>query len=900
MSGRDDGANVLVGGGEESDGEDYYENPADVIQEFGTHPLMERAQKALTAQLKETQYRLQVELIDKEDELKAATKDREILGVQLYNLQQQLARIQLTLENCHNEFNSVVDGRLQEEEILRDIMKNNNEQTTLLNEHKKQLIKYNAELEALNETTRQIESYNEEVKSEIALTRRATYKAEQSMQQLEKHKESQDSYVDNLNKQIKVLQEQISLIVGQIEAQIHESEDAKNVLQDTVRELDLISNEKKQLMIQWKAALSGLSRRDEALSQASKTLLLAESAVHDYDVEIETAKREIQQAQARHESLVNLRDRLENELQWVEENLSKIRTERDHLQERYTLLSKSLQQTDAEGKKLDLIAKQITADAESLLSNLQIVTQERQKIEEQINQAHSTNANVNKAVTNYRRDQAQVLKKIHAREIEANEVENEIARTKVDRLNLASSIDQLREHHNVAIKEMRDKEAMIAKYQLEIRQRNDEVEKKMYRVDRLNKKYEKMVEAAGGEENLGPLENTVKMLNKETEGYNEDCKELEREWLRKQTEMVAIIAEGDQLSEMNNEYQARVTILTQQNTRLAKESRSLKTEVKVANQTNVELSKDIAKLNTFISSNHEEEGHLQTQNYIIEHDFVEELKLMERDSMALQAIISDTKIKKAHLLDEIMEMERQALLWEKKIQLDKETRDALDPSVGQQETQGMEREIHRMQLRLSALQREQERLSSEMERAITKRAVIANRFKGKAQQSTAPSGKSKSVEFTNASIKKKIGALKKDARIQAEESTRYTEMIEERKAQLHEMASDLERTTTQYSTTEELSHQLQGEINDLLYQKQLNQERLAYRDKFSRKFKEFMQVPIDVSQSLQIERRLVAATQGLESVKEIIVDLQDRHPHLFDVLQRVSYMADPSLQILEQ
>jgi uncharacterized coiled-coil DUF342 family protein len=37
---------------------------------------------------------------------------------------------------------------------------------------------------------------------------------------------------------------------------------------------------------------------------------------------------------------------------------------------------------------------------------------------------------------------------------------------------------------------------LIAKYQLEIRQRNDEIEKKMYRVDRLNKKYEKMVESA--------------------------------------------------------------------------------------------------------------------------------------------------------------------------------------------------------------------------------------------------------------------------------------------------------------------------------------------------------------------------------------------------------------------
>jgi chromosome segregation ATPase len=89
-----------------------------------------------------------------------------------------------------------------------------------------------------------------------------------------------------------------------------------------------------------------------------------------------------------------------------------------------------------------------------------------------------------------------VLSKIHEKENEGNEVDNEIARTKVDRLNVASTLDILKEQMAAADKELKDKDSLIAKYQLEIRQRNDEIEKKMYRVDRLNKKYEKMVESA--------------------------------------------------------------------------------------------------------------------------------------------------------------------------------------------------------------------------------------------------------------------------------------------------------------------------------------------------------------------------------------------------------------------
>lgn len=888
-----DGVNDPGAGGDESD-EEYYENPVDVIREFGTHPLMERAQKALTAQLKDTQYRLQVALLEKEEELKRQKQDREILGVQLYSLQQQLARIQVSLENSHNEYNKIVDTRLKEEEILREVNRNNSAEEEVVKDHKKQHKKYSAELESLNETIQQIEKYNEEVKGEIALTRRATYKAEQSMQTLEKYKGDQDMYVDNLNKQVKQLQEQISVHVGQLETQKQEKEDAQAVLDDTIRELDMIGTEKRQLMIQWKSALNGLSRRDEALAQASQALFTAETAVHDYDVEIDSTRREILSTQARHESLVNTRDRLESELQWVEESLSKIKSERDQLQERYTLLSKSLTQTDGEAKKLDAITKQLNTDAEFLLQNLQIVNQERQKIEESIQFAQSMNSNVGKAVENLVKDQAKILARIHERENEASEVENEIARTKVDRLNASAYNDQLREQHGAVMKELHDKEAMIAKYQLEIRQRTDEIEKKMYRVDRLNKKYEKMIESAGGEENLGPMENIVRNLNKETDLTLTECKDLEREWLRRQTELVTVTTEGDQIAEANKELQARVTILQQQQIRLTQDLRNLQNEVKVANHTNIELTKDVGKLNIMISSNHDEEGHLQHENWATEKACVEELKELEHECVTLQATVNTTRTDKAKLLDEIVEMERQALLWEKKIQLDKDTRAALDPTVGQQESQQMEREIHRMELRLDALLREQERLSSEMERAIHKRTAIAIRYSKAAPALGSKVKSEKPQELTQASAKKRIGTMKKESRVLAEETSQYTVAIEERRAQLHEMTSNLESVTAQYGETEELSHQTQGEINDLLYQKQLNQERISYKQKYNKRLRELSQTGIDQSQSLQVERRLLTAHQGLENVQEIIGSLKQMYPHLSEVLTRVSAMAEPA------
>ena len=878
---------------DESDDE-YYENPVDLIKEFGTHPLMERAQKALTAQLKETQQRLQVQLQKKDEDLKRAAVERESLGVQLYGLQQQLARVQISLENAHNDYNSSVDARLQEEELLGNLISNNSEEASLIEEHKKQQKSYATELESLRETIKQIEAYNDEVKSEIAVTRRATYKAEQSMQQLENNKENQDLYVDSLNKQVKQLQEHSDLTIEQVELQKKETKDAKAVLQDTVDELELIASEKKQLMSRWTSALGGLSRRDEALAQATQTIKVAESAVHDYDVQIEATRREIQIEQGKHEGLVSMRDRLENELQWVEENLTKIRVERDQLQERYTLLTKSLAQTDSEARKLDIVAKSLDADADALAQNLVLVTQERQNMEDEVQITLSARTNVSKATENLMKEQSKFLKKAHDRENEGNEVENSIARMKVDRLNACSLNDQLQEQHGVVLKELEEKEAMIGKYQLEIRQRNDEVEKKMYRVDRLNKKFDKMVDTAGGEENLGPLENIISNLNKEADVVLIECKELERDWLRKQTDLVAVASEADISKEANNELQARVTILSQQQLRLNKDLKTLRTEVKVGNHTNVDLQKDIAKLNALISVNHDQEGSLQNANFVMEMECVDELKQAERECVALQATINETKTLKLTILDEIVDTERQALLWEKKIQIDKETREALDPSVGQQETLNMEKEVHRMELRLEALKREQERLSTEMEKAVLKRAVIADRYV-KAPPEAGAGGETRDLSQANA--KRKIGNLKKEARSFAEEISMLTSTIDAKKAVFSDMTVELECVTSQYAQSEEQSMQLQSEINDLLYQKQLNQERMSYKQKYAKRLKDLAQSKVEPSQSLMLERRLLASSQALDNVKEIIIGLQSVHPHLAEVLERVVAMADPNVNI---
>lgn len=94
---------------------------------------------------------------------------------------------------------------------------------------------------------------------------------------------------------------------------------------------------------------------------------------------------------------------------------------------------------------------------------------------------------------------------------------------------------------------------------------------------------------------------------------------------------------------------------------------------------------------------------MDNENFNIEAEFKEKLKELEKESVKLEIEIDRLKEEKADLLSEIVESERQILLWERKIQLEKEMQEALDPTIGQSEIQDLKKEIHRMELRLEDL-----------------------------------------------------------------------------------------------------------------------------------------------------------------------------------------------------
>lgn len=150
----------------------------------------------------------------------------------------------------------------------------------------------------------------------------------------------------------------------------------------------------------------------------------------------------------------------------------------------------------------------------------------------------------------------------------------------------------------------------------------------------------------------------------------------------------------------------------------------------------------MVKLNTLLSKQNKAHGKLEESNLEIEQKFRSTLKEAELDSIHLELTVDKLYEEKQKALSELLEAEyfilnnrRQLMLWEKKIQLAKETQAALDPNIGAPEIREMTCEIHRMTLRYASMLKLQEKMISEMEKSVYRRESISSKGKSKGQGS---------------------------------------------------------------------------------------------------------------------------------------------------------------------
>ncbi|KND03997.1 uncharacterized protein SPPG_01445 [Spizellomyces punctatus DAOM BR117] len=694
------------------------------------NPLMQRVQAALYKQLSEQKSKLQYDLKEKEEAVRAANLRREAIGVELYSLQQQLARHQAMLEGTQDNLNVIRGYREEAERRLRHATAQWKEQKEKVEQHAKNLDQHKQELEKISRTIKQVDLYNEELRSKILVAKRTTMKAEEDLIKQEQDKKRQDYFVDHLTDQLRKLQERRALYETQLLAQQKETKAAMETLQDAATEMEAIQFEKRQLLHQWKSSLIGLQKREEVLQQIDAGIQKNKDTILNMTGEISGFKHSLRKAQEENESLTVLLNKLEGEVDFLKREIGSINEQKEKLKESWTMYTKSLSQTEAELGTVMLERQTLQMEMSAVQKQTHITVVATQKLQSEITEHLQTQLSISKGAQGTRKDNNRLHNQIHEKEATIAQVENDLSHIRLETLNANSRIRGMKETLQVLDAELAERNEVIEKYEVEIRRRNDELGKKQGEMDLLNKKYDQLT-AKNLDESVGPLEATIHNLSKLVQQKEKECSQLSQFWLRSQNELVVMTKRTGEVSDETQDLRMRLTVLSRKKMVV---NNAFDTELKEIreHQRNIrQLQNDMVKINTLLTRQASVQNKLEENNLGLEQEFRAKLKHAELESIQMEQNLENLKSEKQRALQGLVEAERQMMLWEKKIQLARETQAALDPNVGATEIKEMQAEIHRMKLRYASMLKLQEKMVAEMEKSVYRRESITARTKTK-------------------------------------------------------------------------------------------------------------------------------------------------------------------------
>jgi len=561
----------------------------------------------------------------------------------------------------------------------------------------------------------------------------------------------------------------------------------------------------------------------------------------------------------------------------IEENLA----EQNKLKEQYIMLKKSLNSTESESGRMDIERGNMEEQMATIEKNImKLHTDTKELIEDMMNYA-SQQTTIEKSSANLIKQTKETYTHIFKKEVEMQNTENEIARVRIDVLNTSSQNELLKSKLKDLIAELKEKESLVDKFENEIRQRHDLIEKKQHHVDSLNRKYDKL-KKGGRDENIGPLEATKNNWVKANNEKSQEAEQMQREWIKRQTELVSLQHDLASVAQGSDDLGTKKVILEQKKMRLNGNCLGQDKDIKRMEISLKNLRNEMNKLNDVYSSNTDKQTKLTNENFNLENEFVQRLRELEGDSVSLETAINDLKEEKANVLADIIEAEKQILLWERKIQLEKEMQETLDPTIGQSEIVGMKKEIHRMELRFEQLKKNQEELIKDMERAVCKRETITLKYKPQADK------KDSNDKSSQGKLTRQIANLKQTLKHTTDNSMQLDATIEQRVKELEQVQIEIEKANNDVSMQEEALQRSQIEILAMKLEKQKNLFKTIKAQNTAKRYDEMVTNKFKFSMKEdQLKKTLEEELARGSKLEEVINIIRQDNPQFDIILSRL-------------
>ncbi|CBZ49504.1 putative M protein [Neospora caninum Liverpool] len=644
------------------------------------HPLLERVQQTLFQQLSSQLKSAQLEYAEKRDQDKRLAHLHEELGLRLYNTQQELLKLQGNLEQLTRVEEEMKARRNQAEANLDKGVQDLEAKQKELDGYVTKLNNAQHELNELKFAVSQAQTYNEQLEADIKLKRREMYKENATLQRRETEKMQQDFLIDELKEKLRDLNDQKCLYENQAAVQTTKIEAARAALHEAQREIEAVAADKQRLLQQWRSSVVGMQRREEALQTVKQMAKKQEEKELAIEAEMRGVQATVREAQEQNENLIAQHNTNTSHMETLQSQIASVERDVEMVEKENNMIQKSVQYTLQEVSR-----------AEVALSHFRNQVKRARKLNEQCKR----------------------------KEEELEQVQNDTARKKVEALELKARHTGLQEDLTRVQKALVEKEKLVDQYEAEIKKGHIEIDKKQQLVEKLNKEYDER-RSKFDDEGSGPLEAKIKGMRSRipevkhtNEGQHQErgCATFVKR--RLSAAYVTVLSTlPAQISAKKDEQ----LISQQKRIRLTSEIALNSKEIKEMQGAIKDMRTEMSWVNQLIVKQAEKQQTYERETQSLAHDFGIRMAEHEKLEAQLAETTQNIREEKAKLEEELVEAERQIMLWERKIFLEKEMHEALDPAVGQSELVAMKKEIHRMKLRLDQLKKCQEQMLSEMQR----------------------------------------------------------------------------------------------------------------------------------------------------------------------------------------
>ena len=767
--------------------DEYYDYlPAD-------HPLMKNLQSALEIQLKGEEEQLRLQQKEKLEELRKVKRKREDIGVKLYNFQQRYAKLEETFNEEYNKY-MVLKSQLEEtEKLLNDQVQKYQNKANNIKEQQKMVLQATEELNQLNAMLKYVEQYNNEVNSQIEVTNRNAQVVEKKIISNETEKKKQDFLIDSLEEQIKNLHERKLLFEAQLKSQEAQTKEARENLSEAQEEIRNILEKKKAILDNWNKAVISMKAKDKAMQAVLEDIKEAESDKIKFSSQISKYKELIQKelfifSELEHElSLIKMKQ------QTTDSYINEILSKKESQEQKRAFILQSIRKTADDIKLQESNETNLRSQIDMIEKNKLKLLDMTRTLNEQNLIVLSTKETHEKQTQNMIKANIKLEKDKFNLQVEIDLKLNEISRVEIDELNVETQNESIAKKIKLMNKEIENLEKDFKDHENKIKKNHEDLEKKQLQVDRLNKQFGHLTKNKGTEDE-GFYEVKIKELQSDISNLSLDITNTEESWIKKKTVLVNKVNQLNFIRDNATDMRSKKMILSHKKLRLENTLKMHEKEIRDVEISLKNLRYDMNKYNGMLSKNVNSKDKLGLKFFDVEIEFKEKLKQMETLSTKYELEIESLREEKTDILSQILEVERQIHLWERKIKLQNKMQDIIKPESGKKEIDDITYALHRQEILYKKLKQEQEQVIKNIEMEIGRRDYIKLKFPNKSVNLT----QSKNPD-------KELNGLRDDLNHINKEKRKLEKQLNEKQGEWESMQESIQQSKV---TSEKLEKQL--------------------------------------------------------------------------------------------